>query len=305
VVAKPLRRKLRWRSPLRHSPIHRTTTDAELRRVSLAVLCIPALKDGFSAPDKYLPTIDPFAIQFEHSSLKRNTVARGHAASFFVFFWLLLACVRRDDSVRRGRRLLPTSGRGWAATTPFLPIAHSSNVVRRGSTAHWGHLPRQTTLEAGIHPQPGSTITAIFGFSGVLDSMRMETKTTSMTFGSSIPPRTCGRGGVEAVRSRVLAPRSLSRSFAVQLGFTARRERLRREIFPAAATALPFGLTTAATSGSLAVLAWPQPTPPDSSVISGCSILRRRNGRGWEEITRSFNSAAIHPSRNPSVPTDS
>jgi hypothetical protein len=46
VVAKLLRRKLRWRSPLRHSPIHRTTTDAELRRVSLAVLYIPALKDG-------------------------------------------------------------------------------------------------------------------------------------------------------------------------------------------------------------------------------------------------------------------
>jgi hypothetical protein len=74
---------------------------------------------------------------------------------------------------------------------------------------------------------------------------------------------------------------------------------------PGAATALPFGLTTAAISGSLAVLAWPQPTLPDYSMISGCSILRRRNGRGWEEITRTFNSAAIHPSRNPSVPTDS
>ena len=41
-----LRRKLRWRSPLRRSPIYRITTDAELRQASLAALSIPALKDG-------------------------------------------------------------------------------------------------------------------------------------------------------------------------------------------------------------------------------------------------------------------
>lgn len=59
MVAKLLRRKLRWRSPLRRSPIHRITTDAELRQASLAALSIPALKDGAFRAIRVKP-LDPW-----------------------------------------------------------------------------------------------------------------------------------------------------------------------------------------------------------------------------------------------------
>jgi hypothetical protein len=45
MVAKLLRRQLRRRSHLQHSPVHCAVTNAKLSTASLSALCIPALKD--------------------------------------------------------------------------------------------------------------------------------------------------------------------------------------------------------------------------------------------------------------------
>jgi hypothetical protein len=57
-VAKLLRRKLRRRTDLRHSRIHRAATDSKLRTASLCALCIPLNDVVFRAifdkrPDVY------------------------------------------------------------------------------------------------------------------------------------------------------------------------------------------------------------------------------------------------------------
>jgi len=65
MVAKLFRRKLRWRTHLSHSPVHRATANAGLRRASLAALYIPALNGGVfrAIRDKLLRGVEVNALR--------------------------------------------------------------------------------------------------------------------------------------------------------------------------------------------------------------------------------------------------
>ena len=103
----------------------------------------------------------------------------------------------------------------------------------------------------------------------------------STTFGSSILPRTNGRGWAEAVR-------------LCSLACTAHWVRLPPETFPEDARMLRAEPIAAAISGSLGAMVR---MPMEMLVLSttfGSSIRSRTNGRGWAEAARSPSTLVVN-----------
>src|ERR1035438_3621694 len=102
---------------------------------------------------------------------------------------------------------------------------------------------------------------------------------TSTICGSSILPRTNGRGWVGAARSPVMVVVAIR-------GCTARWGQPQQGTSPAAARVLPPGSTAAAISGSLGAGAKMPTTVLAISTTCGSSIPQRTNGRGWVGAAR-------------------
>src|SRR5579863_9593088 len=140
------------------------------------------------------------------------------------------------------------------------------------STAHWERLLRETFLETAIPLRPGPTAMAISGCLAAMASTQPVRLAISTTYGSSIYPRTYGRGWAEATRSE--------RTVA-SLECTAHWERLPRETFREAAIPPRPGPTAAAIFGSSAAEGTIRQVPPGAiSMTCGSSIPPPTNGPG-------------------------
>ncbi len=134
-------------------------------------------------------------------------------------------------------------------------------------TARWECLPPETSPDAGITRSDGPTAAAISGSLGAMAAMPATMKAISTTFGSSILPRTYGRGWGEAARLAAMA---------ASPECTARWERLPPETSPEPGITRSVGPTAAAISGSLGAMAtMPTAIKAISTTCGNISHLRQ------------------------------
>jgi hypothetical protein len=93
----------------------------------------------------------------------------------------------------------------WMGGSSTIPSCASERAVVASPecTARWERLLPETSPEAAIPLRAGPTAAAISGSSGALATMPTAILAISTTFGSSILPRTNGRGWAEAARWRL------------------------------------------------------------------------------------------------------
>ena len=165
--------------------------------------------------------------------LRPGPTAAAISGSLGAMVWMPTALGAFSTTCGRST-LQRTNGPGWVETARSA----ATDMARTECTAHWGYLLPGTFPEAAIALRPGPTAAAISGSLGALASMTAPVLVISMTFGSSILPRTNGPGWAEIARPT--CPEC-----------TARWEYPLPETFPEAAISLRTGPIAAAISGSL------------------------------------------------------